>query len=571
MKKILSMLLCLVLLAMTLVSCGDDGSTTKPEADRPNLTLRMAIVVDDKTTDEGIAAMQKAFNDQSQVLLATRVEFECIKASEYKTRMDAILTEVADAKKNQSAASEDNMANAGEDDTENKFPAASAAQFDILLIADKAMYEEYAEKGWIVDLSSHLDPLKGTFKTVNTKILSTAKTAATLNGKIYGVPANKAYGTYKYVLLNKEAADYYLIDPSTVHSLSDAYGLLTSMQAASAGNGLSKWEEKYGENFAVIRETEENFVAPSVQYLSSDLATPSLLGVTYGYLSSIAGIGNAENLLKNAEYTRYLTMKYNAKLNGCDYFGTGTEENFLIGLAEGDYALRYSNDDYYFCPIMYPILEAEDVFPGMLAVSKFSVNEKRALEIVQELMTNATRADLLNIALFGDELTNYYIEDDCVVYRNMSNYGVHSEYLFGNLREHALPCANFGQTAKTYEYAATHISELAGRTPIFDADFAAYFGLVDAGARAYIDTLSKEKYDALMASADLEAFLANIEILAEELEADETFSAMLHANVNNDNWDYETMGGAFFKYVRDRVNGMGGVPEELLPKDDVTE
>ena len=148
MKKVLSMLLCLMLLALALVSCGDDPGT-KVQADRPNLTLRMAIVVDDKTTDEGVAAMQKAFNDQCEVLLSTHIEFECIKASEYKARMTEIMNEVVDEKGKQNAGKEDAMANAGSDtgteleDDENKYPAASKAQFDILLIADEEMYEEF--------------------------------------------------------------------------------------------------------------------------------------------------------------------------------------------------------------------------------------------------------------------------------------------------------------------------------------------------------------------------------------------------------------------------------------------
>ena len=105
MKKILSLILCLVLVASALVSCGG-GEVTTPEADRPNRTLRMAIIVADdyvdengdlkQTTQEGVAAMQKAFNEYTEVLLATHVEFECIKASEYKTRMTAIMNEVAE-------------------------------------------------------------------------------------------------------------------------------------------------------------------------------------------------------------------------------------------------------------------------------------------------------------------------------------------------------------------------------------------------------------------------------------------------------------------------------------------
>lgn len=559
MKKLISTLLCLVFLALALVSCGGD-EIVKPEADRPNLTLRMAIVVDDKTTAEGVAAMQKAFNDQCEVLLSTHIEFECIKASEYRERMDAIMNEVADEKSKQNAAVEDTMADTGstegtEVDTENKYPAASKAQFDILLIADEEMYEEYIAKGWLVGLKSHLG---GNFKVLNTKMLASVKDATYDSTKedYFGVPANRAYGTYKYLVLNKAAADFYNIDPATVTSLADAHALIASMQIASDGNGLSKWQALYGSDFSVIREAEADYVMPNVQYLSKDLSSLSLIGVTYKADDSIGMVNNATNLLKNGEYVRYLTTKYIARQE--NWFGDGTAENFLIGITEGSYETRFENDEYYYCPIMYPVLERSEIFGGMLAVSKFTVNEKRSLEIIQELMTNANRADLLNIALYGDAQTNYAMEEGCVVYRNMSNYGVHPDYLFGGLREFAYPCADFGQTADTYSYADEQIVNLAKRTPLFDEYFATYFERIDGEAWASVDALSLAKYEELMASTDLAAFRAGIDLAIAEMDADTVFSQLEQPDASLDSWKDTTLGGAFFKYTRDRFGGYLG-------------
>ncbi len=548
MKKLLSTLLCLLLLTLVLVSCGDN-TTTKPKADRPNLTLRMAIVVDDKTTDEGIAAMQKAFNDKCEVLLATHVEFECIKASEYKTRMTAIMNEVADEKAKQDADKEDAMANAGTEleEGENKYPAASKGQFDILLIADEEMYEEYARKGWIVGLDSHL---KGSFKTLNTKILATAKELSTVDGVCYGIPANRVYGTYQYVMINKAAAEYYQMELDAIHSLSDACQLINMMENAQAGHGLSKWQELYGENFSVFGMKEEDFVLRNVQYVSQDFKTPTLFGVTYGYSDIMSTIPDkAANLLKNSEYVKYLTMKFKGGADQQDYFSAdGNEENFLIGLADGDYALRFSNDDYYFAPIMNPTFEREELFGGMLAVSKFSVDEKRALEIVQELMTDANRANLLNIALFGDEQTNYYMENGCVVYRNQSQYGVADGYLFGNLRELALPCADLGQTADAYKYASEQLADLGQRKALFNDNFAVYFTKIDAEKWEAFDAYCVEKYNELMASADLAAFEAKITALIAEMSANELFSTMAHETVSDNDSTFETLGGCYYKY-----------------------
>lgn len=565
MKKIVSVLLCLVFLTTALVSCGG-SSGAKPEAERPNLTLRMAIVVDDKTTEEGIAAMQKAFNAECEVNLATRIEFVCLKASEYRAKMDEILTGVSTAGKNQSASVEDAMANADGGtvvaDDEYSFPAASAGQFDIVLIADADMYNDYIEKGWIIGLKSYLN---GNFKVLNTKILSTVKDAAynAAREDYFGIPANKAYGEYTYLVLNKAATDFYNIDPATVTSLADANALIAAMEAAgTSANGIAKWQSAYGESFSVIRESEADYVLPNVQYLSTDLSSFSLIGTTYGYADTIERVTEAENLLKNDEYTRYLATKFTANKNG--YFGDGTAEDFLVGIEKGDYALRYEDENYYYCPIMYPIMQEKEIFGGMLAVSSFTVDAKRSLEIIQELMTDATGTDLLNIALYGERQNNYLLETidevNCVSFRNMSNYAVHRDYLFGGLRELAYPCLDYGQNAKTYTYAAQQIVDFGKRTPLFDVDFPAYFTKVDTTEWAAVDAISAAAYDELMASGDLDEFLANIELLIEALSADEVFGRLEQAGVNDDNASFETLGGAFYKYQRDRALGKLGKP-----------
>ncbi len=551
MKRILSLLLCLVLLTMALASCGDDAPTTT-KVDRPNLTLRMAMVVDDKTTAEGVAAMQKAFNDECKVLLSTQVVFECIKASEYKERMTAIMQGVEAARKQANANKEDNMANGGVVDV-NAYPDAKDTQFDILLIADEEMYREFVEEGWIVGLKGYLN---SNFKVTATKILAPVRTAATLDGELYGIPANKAYGTYQYVVVNNEALAEYNINAADITSLADAYGILTSMKYAT-GNGmkLADWQAKY-DDFAVIAAKEEDFNTPNVKFLSRDFTTPSFIGSSFSFSTSISNMlaNKAKNLLKDENYTRFLTMKYDAKKSG--YFGTGDEKDFLIGLAEGDYALRNSKEGYTFCPIMLPEVAAEEVFGGMLAVSTFSVDQKRSMEIVQEFMTNATGADLLNIALFGDETTNYFMENGAVKYRNMSNFGAHKDYLFGNLREFAYPCADYGQTADTYLNAAAQIADTANRTPLFNEDFAAYFAEIDAEKWQTVDELSAAAMDTLMNSATLEEFRANLVTLAAELDANETFSEMANEKVNNDTWGFTDLGGAFYKYIIDRIAGV---------------
>lgn len=562
MKKVISLLLCVVFLTLALVSCG--GGTTNPEAERPNLTLRMAIIVDDKTTDAGVAAMQKAFNDECEVLLATHVEFECIKASDYRAQMDALMNKVQNAKNNASSNKEDAMANGTNQNSVNTYPAASDAQFDIVMIADSAMYQEYVENGWLISLDSHLED---TFRPIDTKILAAAKKLALVgdNGECYGIPANEAYGTYKYVMLNKEAFDHYKLDVNEITSLADAYKLIQQMEIADAENGLAKWQAKYPESFSVIRDTKDTFELPTVQYLTKDLKTPGLFGVAYNRAGTFLNISlQAKNLLKDDIYKRFITMKFDAEKSG--YFSqTGTEENFLIGLAEGEYDLRYSNDDYYFIPIAYPTLDKEEVFSGMLAVSSFTVNAKRSLEVIQEMMINATRAGLLNIALYGDAETNYYMEDGCVSYRQMSNYGAHPDYLFGNLKEIAYPCENFGQTKDTYTYVAQQNTDLA--TELFGDDFANWMAekaKIDEETWTAFDAYCAERYAELMACDTLAEFEAKIGELIQKMDQDPFFDntdgkkSFALEDAYEDRWDYAYLGGCYYRYAADRKAALLG-------------
>lgn len=584
MKKIISMLLCLVILTLSLASCGND-TVVMPEADRPNVTLRMAIIVDDKTTADGIAAMEAAFNLQSEVLLATHVEFECIRASEYRAKMDQILSGVAEAGKQQSAAVEDAMANAGAgtevDNAENKYPEASQGQFDIILIKDQKMYNDYATKGWIKGLNSHLS---GNFKVLNTKMLPVVKEATLLNGQCYGIPANKAYGEYTYVMLNKQAIDAYKLNTAEIKSLGDVKNLITAMES-STSKGLDYWKNVVykDKSFSVIRESDEKFVMPNLQYLSQDFSSFSLIGTTYGIADTSKNLLKANNLLReDTNYQNYLTVKYLA--NKGQYYGGDKAENFLIGLAKGDYALRQTSGDYEYIPLLYPILNTEDVFRGMLAVSSFTVDEKRSLEVIQELMTNATGADLLNLALYGDSQSNYTFEtlDDtsCVDLRDYYNYAAHEDFLFGGLREWAYPCLDYGQTPATYANAADHIKNLASRTPVFPAEFKTYFSGVDAEKWAKVDKFCQGFYEDLMKSENVDAFyekidafmekLAEVELLMKDENAEidpslENYKLFLELELNGagpDNRSSKTLGGSFYTYAMDVKGLLSSVVEQ---------
>ena len=554
MKRIVSLLLCLLMVVMALASCSDTtGAGSGSKAERPNQTLKMAIVVDDKTTAEGIAAMQAAFNAESEVILATRVEFTCLKESEYVARMSEIMQGVADARKNGIITPEvDGTA-------QGVFPKAVATQFDIVLITSEDMYLDYIQKGWITGLNT----LMKTYKVLSTKMLETVREATLVNGECYGIPANKAYGEYTYVALNKAALDYYSINTADIKTLGDAYTLFSTISNA---NDMGRWEERFaGTDFSPIMNTDAEFLYPNVAYMSNKGATaPSLLGAWYdgtdsrgyGQWNQQTGALYVRNLLESDEYCRFLEMKALATAN--DYFSEdGDVENFLLGIVRGDYGVRNSNADYVYIPIELPSLKKSEVFEAMLSVSNFSVNKERAVEMIQELMTDNTRAGLLNTILFGAEEGNYEFVDGCVSFRAKSNYAVHRDFMFGNLRELAYPCADYGQTVDTYTNAYYQNTDLAKRVPLVGEDFYsdAYVGQISTEKWNAVTALCEEKYAALLAcrtSAEFRALRASI---CDELNANADFSELVHKDVNINTKTFTTIGGAFFEYIQAKIRG----------------
>lgn len=450
MKKIISLLLCLIMAAMTLASCSNNADTGTTEVDRPNLTLKIAVVVSDKTTDEGIAAMENAFNAKCSVALNTKADFVCFKESEYADQIEAEMERLETDGDLADAEAEDNKANgtASQSKTdEDGYPIPESKQFDIVLITSEEMYVKFVEKGWIKSLQSSLD---GIYQNLKTKVVDTAMAYTLIDGQCYAIPTAKAYGSYTYLSVNKKVADFYNLNKTDFVDVNSVYQLFKAMEIAPDGEGLEKWQEQYT-SFSPVLNTKEGFTYANAKYFSID-GNFSLIGTTHkpnqGF-STWYDPANTLNILEDASYRTYLTMKFDLDKKG--YFGTGEEEDYIVGIVEGDYSLRNSDpENYYYIPVTKPEVSREEVFECMLAVSSFSVNTTRSVEIIQELMTDDTKNGLLNIILYGAENENYYLQNGVVNLRESHNYAAHPDYLFGNLNETAYPCSDYGQTATTY-------------------------------------------------------------------------------------------------------------------------
>ncbi len=600
MKKFLSLLLCLVMLATMLASCSD-GTDIEQKADRPNLTLKIAIIVDDNTTAEGITAMQNAFNAKASVDLSTKLEFVCFKESEYKTKMHEEMERLSGA-----GALGGGAANMGAAVDADGYPVASETQFDLVLITGEDMYKEYAANGWIISLNDHLN---GTYKKLNTTVIDRAMayvraadpnlaSDATTPGACYAIPAATTYGKYTYLALNKAALTKYNIPVPADADFTYAYQLFGTIMSEGTGSDMQFWFDKYeaeGKTFAPVYNTPETFRLPGVKYLSHN-GEFSLMGTYFApdmtlnewsaeYLKS-GGAAFSMNLLDSKEYRSYLAVTFEATKNE-GYFGTEKEEEFIVGIVQGDYSLR-NDEDYHYIVLENPIMQKSEVFDTMLAVSAFTVDKNRSVEILQELMTNDTGNDLLNIALFGLENENYYLEDGVVRLRNSYTYAAHPSYLFGNVVKTTYPCLNYGQSAGEYDGYVNQHNSLT--TSFFDETYSESFYNFDipdewkewkegdpmpegtaaqlANFNRYLawqkaDAYTKTVYDDLLASSDINDFMLKLSAysaaMTDPTSADENVQNFLAVRGAADSYDFvggddTTVAGSFANYINGKVN-----------------
>ncbi|MBP3436926.1 MAG: hypothetical protein J6K61_03335 [Clostridia bacterium] len=566
MKKSLSLLLVLVMLLACLTSCGGGGKTDTDATERQLLTLKCAVIVDEKTTAEGIAAMQAAFNEVCKQKYSTALEFVCFTADEYEAKIDAEMQRIEDEKARGSSAtgSASNSQNSTTQQMEKDeygmtvptYPSVKATQFDLVLICNEDMYHRYIENNWIIALDEYL---QNVYQRIMPTILSelspyikvskqegNKKTAA----QIYGIPAHGAVGEYTYLALNKKVVDSLKINVANIKSVSDAYSILLNME--SSGKTMEEWGAELiedGETFSPIFNTAESFKYANAISISAD-GGYSILGATFEYNAIGKGGLNFTNLLNNANYCTYLEMMVHAKAEG--YFGQEDADEFIVGLIDGEYAMSVSNPDYYYCPLNLPRVEEEDIFNGMLSVSSFTINKPRSVEIIQEFMTNS---ELLNILLYGDSENYSTTVDGLVSFRASSNYGLDQNHLVGNLQSYAKPCADFGQTADYYRYVEEHNKNL--RNAFLEYDWPEWYKHINVEKMTLVDTLSRAYLEELLACDTVAAFRTVLARIQEEMVAEKSDDPTIKANaellaymMDNKGYYYDSIEEALAKYKK---------------------
>lgn len=434
-KRIISLSLCLVMLAVLFAGCGKkaDTTTTTTNTDDLPMTINLIGITDRATTQAAIDAVETALNKITKTRYKTKIELTLVTADQYLAEIEKRVAEAdhnvikvkaitkynslaqKQANNAQKLLSESNGKNnnkwasqvttviastmtTGEVYTaeqttvyedgkiETVYPNAQSP-IDILMIDGKEMYDYLNDKGYLLSVEKKLNEKFTKFKQYIYPTFFDQLKAMT--GDINAIPNNNLLAEYTYLLIDKEISEGYNngngFNIDNVEGYSDLEGFL-----------------------AYVKETHPN-VAPLAtkpdalgvyQYMDGDVAIGAYFDPIYGYSATEGTDFTVQNLLSIPQYQDHVALMQEYENRG--YINT-TASKFAVNVIKGDASIvdEYS-DKYDIKVIQNPFVTAEAVYDGMMAVSSYTSNEDRALEIIEMFTTDSEAKNIFQYGVLDD-------------------------------------------------------------------------------------------------------------------------------------------------------------------------
>ncbi len=416
--------LCASMLVGMLAGCSkdDDGEGTADieESERVAMTLSLWIPTNEGTTEEAIELTEAAINKLTQSKYDTAIELHAIPRSEYQEAVDARIAEVERlieeeekaAAERRKKAKEEAQNNGNKDNAEAeteapaetvvedetyvddigvtrvKYPSVASTQMDIFLVQGYDNYQRYVENEQIQQLDSELN---STSKILKSYIFENFFSMLKADG-IYAIPNNHPVGEYDYLLVNKNLVDTYDYDPRTLNTFLKCQDFIKDMM----------WLQQKGEEpLKDVTLVLGNVDPINMNYWSSD-GEWSLMASQITNSMSYNVKCPPKSLLSISVYTNTLKLMKELKEAGCVGDGIVDEgEKFAVGVISGDGSIADTyGDDYYVSVYGKPVMDQEDVYGSMFAVSTYSKNLARSMEIITYLNTNK---DIRTVLQYGAE------------------------------------------------------------------------------------------------------------------------------------------------------------------------
>ena len=542
-RRLISIALCLAMLctAIMTASCGkeDDMSDVGEDKVASAMTITIWGIKEKGTTDEAIAEVEAAmsriteaqFNTAVKLMLYTETEYDKMlekKMDEIQERLDLEAAE-AEAKK---AAEKEARKNgetttaaetSAEDSTEEiadetvldeyglpttLYPEVEDNQLDIFLMTDYKMFQKYAEKKVLSALDEQLSSSSKLLKSyINPSLLAAGKIGKTT----YAILNNQMVGEYTFMILNKKMMDKYYYDPDDFTSLNDAKEFIEVVGANESVTPYAGIREPVGINY---------FTSDGSKTVVGNMLSPS----------AVAGEdGSPRSLFSVRNWTTYIKLMKEIEEN--NWLGSETPkptDNFAVGIIRGEWAdVEGFEENYYVKVLQNPQGTTENMYNGMFAVSTYTKNVARSMEIITYLNT---RSDLRNLFAYGIEGVHYELDKDGVVKKLSDDYNMKLEYT-GNT---FIAYPPEGTSADVWEVAKLHNLDLV-MSPWFgfSYDEAQIDPAVRSGVKSFSDSFYRElesvSYDEIEdwldeKSSDASSNTSIQAFIATEVEADESDS-----------------------------------------------
>ncbi len=510
MTKLTSLALVAVMLLTTflLASCNKNGEgPVEDESERRVTTLTIWLPTDETTTDAAVAAVEDAINTISKQKYKTQIDLRLVSDAEYDAAIDAQLVKAEEAKKAAEeeakkkreeaqslkaegiTAAAESTAPAGDETridengySEIVYPESTDDQIDIFLIRDKKTYDRYIQNEQISDLGEALsgDAGKVLRQYINPVYFWSA--AQNYYGGTYAVPNNNPIGEYTYLLLNKELVDNYFYAANAITTPDNVKDFLLDVF-------------RYDDVRSNYRALINDLYPTGVQYLGEDMFSSEFSLLSTMLTPDAASISELSEI--NAVYN-YATFKSAIKAmrtlqdgGYVTYEEYPEEHDFAAAVIKGEpYIVADYEEDYYINVYEMPVVKDEDLYDSMFAVSSYTKDVNRAMEIIALINTDATVRNLLQ---YGIEDTNYTLNQDGTITRLNQDYMMNLNYT-GNMYiaypEEGMPANAWDYCKQTYA-ADTPItlSSFVGFADQLTEDNAAWYDDIEQASKTFYDTI----------------------------------------------------------------------------------
>jgi len=446
-KKVMSLLLCLVMLvpAFAMVGCGD--STYEESSMMTPRTIVIAAITDEKTTPEAIKLVEKELNSITKSEFNANVVLKLYTQDEY---VEMVMEQLDNMK-----AKVDEGGNAwdsdGEEDddevvvtTVNKYgrvetvyPSVFENQIDIVMVLGPDQLTEMIKQEHVIELDSYIkNDSKLITKYINQSLLNAGRGVVTWSvdditeedvitvalgqsgGTLYGIPSNSPLGNYEYMLIRKDLFDKYSYDIDNVKDL-----LSPDMKS-----------------FLIDVAKKESDVIPL--YNITDMSMLSVNGdrsVVGEYVTDTSSILENPftpiNILSSKHVRETLTLVNSIKENGGQVPLCTTDvdfnKNFAVAYLNGTPEIEeLYEEDYYIINNKVPRAGNDQLYYGMYCISAYSKDPDRCAKIITALSTNKT---FRNTYYYGVENTHYVFDEDTGYVSRISDDYTMSMYTTGNV------------------------------------------------------------------------------------------------------------------------------------------